>query len=579
MFFLVPTILLLAAALSFGLGQLVPARQIGFGAALMMLISVGILGIAPLATPDEPPIVMLLLGTVQASLTPGLLANERALALTLLGSGGLMLLSLAAAIAPGVRGFGAIFGWALICLTAAVMSLAAPPFSLVHPLAWTVMTLSGYAMFQASGVTTGTAVAPETPALLPRGLITGLLASLLVAAAILAPGTLIEDGSLSMWPALVLLLVAAFAFAGSPPLAGGRNEAFAFPAPLATLIYGLAMPVAGLNWFLQVISALPILPNRWAIAIALLGTLGMLGCAAAALATRRLRPLLALMLTFQVAAIVVSIGLAGPLAALAAPGQLVSLMLSGVIGATAVASFERMTGSDDVTVPGLALPRLVGVTWLVAGALALGLPPLWGFWPRLWLFQAIQEQYPWLLALVIASMVLMVLALLVPLARLWGQGKERTGSGMSLVERLLLAMAGAPVVLLGLIPTLVWEPWLATLTFAPVDFPVSFGAQLATGIAGGVLIVLALMLARRPIARTLERDLDEELTFLTAEGLGTVLQPLAHLSNPTQGWQTIWRALQGVSQGLRFVLGFFEQRYYLLGMLAALLTIMLLMAQ
>ncbi|NCC33323.1 MAG: hypothetical protein EOM24_15095, partial [Chloroflexia bacterium] len=431
MFFLVPTILLLAAALSFGLGQLVPARQIGFGAALTMLITLGILGIAPLAAPDEPPIVLLLLGTVQASLTPGLLAHERALALTLLGGGGLTILTLAAAIAPGVRGFGAIFGWALICLTAAVTSLAAPPFSLVHPFAWTVMTLGGYAMLQASGVTTGTAVAPEAPVLLPRGLITGLLASMLVAAAILAPGTLIEDGTLSMWPALVLLLVATVAFAGSPPLAGGRNEAFAFPAPLATLIYGLAMPVAGLNWFLHVISALPILPNRWAMAIALLGTFGMLGCAAAALATRRLRPLLALTLTFQVAAIVLSIGLAGPLAALAGPGQLVSLMLSGVIGATAVASFERMTGSDDMTVPGLALPRLVGVMWLVAGALALGLPPLWGFWPRLWLFQAIQEQYPWLLALVMASMVLMVLALLVPLARLWGQGKERTGSGMS----------------------------------------------------------------------------------------------------------------------------------------------------
>ncbi|WP_129671877.1 hypothetical protein [Candidatus Chloroploca sp. Khr17] len=579
MFFLVPTILLLAAALSFGLGQLVPARQIGFGTALTMLITLGILVIAPLATPEEPPIVLLLLGTVQASLTPGLLANERALALTLLGGGGLTILTLAAAIAPGVRGFGAIFGWALICLTAAVTSLAAPPFSLVHPFAWTVVTLSGYAMLQASGVTTGTAAAPEAPVLLPHGLITGLLASLLVAAAILAPGTLIEDGTLSMWPALVLLLVAAFAFAGSPPLAGGRNEAFAFPAPLATLVYGLAMPVAGLNWFMQVISALPILPNRWAMAIALLGTFGMLGCAAAALATPRLRPLLALMLTFQVAAVVVSIGLAGPLAALAVPGQLVSLMLSGVIGAAAVASFERMTGSDDVTVPGLALPRLVGVMWLVTGALTLGLPPLWGFWPRLWLFQAIQEQYPWLLTLVLASMVLIVLALILPLARLWGQGKERTGLRMSWVEQMLLAVAGAPLVLLGLVPTLVWEPWLATLTFAPVDFPVSFGAQLATGIAGGVLVVLMLMIARRPVVRTLERDPDEEPVFLTAEGLGTLLQPLAHLTNPTQGWQAIWQGLQRISQGLRFLLGFFEQRYYLLGVLAALLTIMLLMAQ
>jgi hypothetical protein len=76
------------------------------------------------------------------------------------------------------------------------------------------------------------------------------------------------------------------------------------------------------------------------------------------------------------------------------------------------------------------------------------------------------------------------------------------------------------------------------------------------------------------------RDPDEDLVRLPPQAAGEALRPLTWLASPAPLLQALWGGLQRSSEGLRFLITlFFEQRFYLLGVLAVLLTIMLLMAQ
>ncbi|HMQ33964.1 MAG TPA: proton-conducting transporter membrane subunit, partial [Chloroflexaceae bacterium] len=387
------------------------------------------------------------------------------------------------------------------------------------------------------------------------------------------------EGALPAWPAAICGLLAALGVTGSPPLAGARGDATAAPAPLSALIYGLAAPAAGLGWLLRSVAALPIVPTNWAVALGLTGAIGALACGAGALGVRGLRQILAWVTAGMSAAVVASAGLAGPLAAVAGPGLLVALMLAATLGATAAAGLERTTGSDDYTEGGGTPPRAAGAVWALAAAAALGLPPLWGFWPRLWLLQAAQEQQPWLLTPLLAGGVLTALALLAPLGRLWGATGAARATGAGWADLAPGALAGLPLVALGLAPGLAWAGWLAGAPFAPAELPATPAAQAAAAAAGLALAALttAALLARP--ARAPRRDPDEEEVRLAPDALGAALRPLAWLADPEPLLGLAWRGLQRASEGLRFVIGLFEQRYYLLGVLAALLTIMLLMAQ
>jgi formate hydrogenlyase subunit 3/multisubunit Na+/H+ antiporter MnhD subunit len=278
----------------------------------------------------------------------------------------------------------------------------------------------------------------------------------------------------------------------------------------------------------------------------------------------------------QAAAVVLAAGLAGPLGALAGPGLLVTLLLTATLGCGAAAALERTAGSDDYTTPGAPPPLMAGLAWLLAAGAALGLPPLWGFWPRLWLLQAVQEQQPGLLLPLLGGSTLMALALIAPLARLLS-GTDRPAAGWA--DTLPTALAGLPLFALGLAPSLAWMVWLAALPFAPAALPATVGAQLAAAGAGLILMLLLVGMLRAPSGRTLARDPDEGPALLGPDALSEALRPLAWLASPLPLLAGLWRGLQWGSEGLRFFMGLFEQRYYLLGVLAALLTIMLLMAQ
>lgn len=562
-------ILLGAATLCFGLGQVLPTRLLGFGAALAALAAALLNGLAPVSATE--PVELLQLYALSLSLTPELGAGERALAAALLGGGGAVLLALAGAIAPALRGFGTLFAWALLVLAAALLSLGAPPLSLAQPLAWALLAIAGYGALRASGA----AGAGDLP---PLSLGAGLLASMLLAGGLLAGGTGVAAGEVPAWPAALCGLLAVLALAGAPPLVGARAEAALTPAALGALVYGMAAPTAALSWLLRSVANLPVLPQGWAIALGLIGGLGMLACGAGALGEPRLRTLLSWAAAGQVAAVIAASGLLGPLAALAGPGLLVALLLSLVLAASAAASFEQSTGSDryDLSLGG-GRP-LVGALWALGALGLLGLPPLWGFWPRLWLMQAAAEEQPWLLAPMLAGLVLLSLALLAPLGRLWAKDTiVPTSSPWAAL--IAAALVGLPLLVLGLAPGLVWAGWLSQIAFAPEQLPLTPTVQALALLVAMFLLVLALAIARARPARVLARDPDEPPVALAPAALGAALRPLAWLGDPAPALRALWAGLTRASAALRLLIGLFEQRYYLLGVLGALITIMLLMAQ
>lgn len=560
--------LLLGAAACFGAGRAASARTLGIGAAAAALTAAVLVALAPLGAPGAPPMVLLTIGELALSVDAGLSAGGRAIAAALLGGGAAALLALAGAIAPGVRGFGAIFGWGLMALAAALLSLAAPVLSSAQPLAWAVVSLAGHAALRASGATDG-----ETP---PLGLGFGMLANVLLTGGLLAMAVSQDAGAQPGWPEALCGLLAALALAGAPPLAVARVDMAEAPAPLGALVFGLAAPAAALGWLLRASAELPLMPSTWAYALGIIGALGVAACSAGALGARSLRGVLTWVGAGQAAAVVAAMGLAGPLAALAGPGLLVTLLLSSALGAGAAATLERTTGSDDYTTAGPPPPLAAGVAWALASAAALGLPPLWGFWPRLWLLQAAEEQQPWLLLPLLGGGVLLALALVAPLGRLWG-GAGRPRAGWA--DTAPAAFAGLPLVALGLAPGLAWAVWLRELPLAPDAPPATVGAQLAATVAGVALVALLAGVLRAPSDRTLPRDPDEQATYLGPDALGETLRPLAWVASPLPLLVMLWEGARRASEALRFVMGLFEQRYYLLGVLAAILTIMLLMAQ
>jgi hypothetical protein len=55
------------------------------------------------------------------------------------------------------------------------------------------------------------------------------------------------------------------------------------------------------------------------------------------------------------------------------------------------------------------------------------------------------------------------------------------------------------------------------------------------------------------------------------------LRGLAWFANPASLYQNLWSALLGLSRGVTRVLAMFEQRYYLAGLMIAVIVVVLLM--
>lgn len=550
--------LLIGAALCFGLGRVLPTRFVGVGAVVVCVGAAIVLFASAGSTPALLTLVVIGDGTMSIG---GANTRDQLVAAVLLASASTVLLALAGAVATGVRGFGALFGWALLCVAAALLSLLSPTASLIQPAAWALLATTGYAALRASG-------AKEVASAAPVGVSLGLLAAALLAVVQVigaeTAGALLAG---SRFTAAVGIL-AAFCLVGAPPLLVARTEATAGPAPLGALLFGLCGPAAGLGWLLR---AATDMPASLGVLFGLVGSLGALGSAAGLFGEQRLRPILAWTAGAQASLVVVAAGLGEAVGIVAGFVLLAALMLSTALGAAAALSVARATGDDDFRVG--AAPRAAAVVW-AAGALAsLGLPPFWGFWGRRWLFEAALEQQPWLAGPLVAGALLLALGLLAPLAGLWRSAPSRDDErfwGNWLPAVLVLV----PLLLPGFAPALAWplEPGAESVRAGRFDQ--------ALVVAAGLFIVACFaLILRTPPAREAARDSAEDEVYLAPEALGATLRPLAWFANPQALLRAGWRLLERAGDATRLVVSLFEQRYYLLGVLAALITIMLLMAQ
>jgi formate hydrogenlyase subunit 3/multisubunit Na+/H+ antiporter MnhD subunit len=397
-------------------------------------------------------------------------------------------------------------------------------------------------------------------------------------------------------------MLASLLLMGAAPFQAALDETALAPAALFGLFAGLVLPILSLGTLLQLMSDMRLLmpgqdlPASWRGLLLGLGTLSLLAGAAGALREHRLRRLLAWQVSAQAGIVVLSLGLESPLAALAAPALLTNLALTTICGVLAVAVFERQIGSDDFTLmePGIDL-RLPGLLWACAAASALGLPALWGFWGRRWLFAAAIEQAPWVVPPILAASVFMALAYVAPLARFWSTSNSTaslTFTALRSANRpFLFVLLLAPLLLLvpGLLPQPVLDIYQRTalvraveginpmqpLLFVPVvpmsEQVVGFVVALA-GVLFGVLLQI------KPV-RQIPADEDMTPVVLPSDALAGQLAPLAETGYPARLMRGLWASLLKLGEWARVWLAVFEQRFYLAGVLLALISLILLMAQ
>jgi formate hydrogenlyase subunit 3/multisubunit Na+/H+ antiporter MnhD subunit len=553
-----PSLILLVAgaAACFGLSGRVAARSLGLGAALLCLIGGLLYGLPA----GQGGALLPLTALGAAAGLPATLSSASGLlaASALLAAAG-CLLSLALALPPQLRGFGAIFGWAMLGIATVPSGLAVGLRSPLLVGIWAVAALAGYAAYRASGALRRNERAP-------LGVSIGLLAGLLLLGGQLGGGPL----------AAICLLGGALALAGAAPFQGANREAVLAPAPLGALFYAIVLPFLGLGPLIEGTRNLPAPPDAWGQGLLAIGSLGACACAAGMLGQHSLRAMLGWGAGMQLGAALAAIGLAGldrPLGELAAQALLINLALSATASAAAVSALEQATGSDDYTQPPQPGLGLAGLLWLVGGASALGLPPLWGFWGRLWLLDGLLREAAWAAPLLVGAGLLALAALLVPLACFWSNRPLPQPPARSAIGRIIGGLPAAVILAFaGLVPQSAVRLWLGSLEISPL-------AQAVSLAAGGALLLFGLALARARWARVAQLGPESSAVSLAPESLGAQLGLLASIGRPDRLASRGWASLYWLSERLQSVMSIFEQRYYLLGVILVLISIMLLMAR
>ncbi|MFN8501469.1 proton-conducting transporter membrane subunit [Kouleothrix sp.] len=574
----------LVALACLALNQSVPTRRLGVGAAATLLAY----GLALLAARARGGLPLTLAEFTWMAIDSRSLqvvlrfdALSWGLALLALLGGGLALLVLALGLPPALRGFGGLFGAALLALFASAVGLANQGLALL-PFAWALVALLSFLALRASGALAGS----DAPVVV---LLAGLCSALVLQGAALLgplePGTPVALAALLCWTLLGLL-----AF-GAPPFHAPQQELAEAPAALAGALLPLGLPLLGgaaLIRFMAGQSAT--LPGGWRLALTLLGLLALFASAAGALGTTRLRRWLAWQFSAQLGVLLICAGQGGAALSVAAPALLLNAVLSTLACFLAVALLVRHTGTDDMAESALAAPLIwPGALLLVGAASAVGLPGVWGFWPRLWLLEALQGSAPWAVAPLLAGGTLLALAFVPPLAVFWRRdalvGQQLAPpAGDARLALLVAGVAGLPLILLGAAPAAAWRGWLE-------DVPAALGAagaspslpgllaQLACGLAALLLLSLPLALRARGAAAPDEPAAEPSSGVVAPAGLGASLRALAALAAPNEAFASAWRALVLASDALRRGLALFEQRYYLAGLLIAVIVVVLLFIQ
>jgi formate hydrogenlyase subunit 3/multisubunit Na+/H+ antiporter MnhD subunit len=364
------------------------------------------------------------------------------------------------------------------------------------------------------------------------------------------------------------------------------------PAALAGVLIPLGLPLLGGYALIRFTTEQwPSLPPDWRSVWTLLGLLGLLACSASATGTTRIRQLIGWQFSAQMGLVLIAIGLNGGLPPLAAAaGLLMNAALTALVCYLALAVLERRAGTDDLAQIGAHGPlTLPGLAFLFAAASSVGIPGTWGWWTQSALIDGLRYTTPWLVPLLLAGNALRALAYVAPLAAFWRAAEARpvaqaitSRRGWPTIAALLCpAVATLPLLVWGIAPQLAWNGWLGPIQrlviadgpeLSTPDIP----TQIAVVLAAFALVALPL-LAGRGRARREPAELDlRNMALLTPQALGQSLHGLSWLGDSAGLFRSIWDGLLRLSRATTRLLALFEQRYYLAGLMIALIVVIML---
>jgi formate hydrogenlyase subunit 3/multisubunit Na+/H+ antiporter MnhD subunit len=579
---------LLMALLCLVLSARAPARWLGIGAALALLIC----GVALLAARLTGQLPLVLIDRIWLALDQHVVslrlvfdASNWGLALLALGGSGLALLALALAVPLNVRGFGGLFAAALLAICAVLGGLANQDAVLL-PFLWALAALLAFLALRASGALSGS----DAPA---TALMAGLVGALLLLGALLtlssAPAGL-EPMALIGWTLAGMLAL------GAIPFHTPSQSLAEAPAALAGALLPVGIPLLGGYALLGFAAGQgAALPRSWRAALMLIGLLTLLACAAGALGTTRLRKLLGWQFGAQSGLVLLALAYAGasPSGRVAPAAVAAALLANGAIvtiaGYLAVAALERRAGTDDMAEIELRdRLRLPSLTLLAGAASAVGIPGTFGLWARRWLFDELAWAAPWATPIVLAGSALLALAWVAPLALFWRRALPSAPDGQpappgrSTAVMFVGLAAAAPLLILGVAPGLMWNGWLADLQASLASgagvppLPGVLGQSVCL-LAALLLIVLALFAGSRRY--WLPEDQPRRAGVAAPWALGESLRRLAWAATAAEAFAGAWQACLALSRWLRRGMALFEQRYYLAGLLIAVILVIMLFIQ
>jgi formate hydrogenlyase subunit 3/multisubunit Na+/H+ antiporter MnhD subunit len=584
MFNLVFILPLLAALLCLVLNRAVPTRWLGMAAAAGLLVCGAALVVARLrGASGAVPLDYTWMAIENRAVVVRLALDglSWALALLALGGGGLALLALALGLPRDLRGFGGLFGSSVLALLAVAAGLADQSLQFL-PFLWATAALLIFLALRASGALAGS----DAPAIV---LLAGLWGSLLVlGATLLAPAAL--PGSSAFQITLVLWTLVGLLALGGPPFHAPFQDLAQAPAALAGALLPVGVPLLGGTALIRLFAAQgSALPPGWRTALTLLGLLMLCAGAAGALGAARLRRLVSWQLSAQMGLLLVGAGQGGTALTAAAPALLANGALAALACYLAVALIERRAGTDHLPEIALRAPlALPGAVFLIGAGAAVGLPGTWGFWPHRWLIDELLRSAPWAVAPLLAGTALLALSAVAPAASFFRHEAGDTESPPAVRAQpvgpsLVAAVAAVALLALGVFPRVAWNSWLAPaqaalLRESPVTLPALPGlaGQVVSALAALGLVALPLVVLRS--RRRAAADLVRQGVFVP-QAIGESLSGLAWVATPGGVFTRLWSGLLGISRILRLGLSLFEQRYYLAGLVIAVIIVVMLFIQ
>lgn len=574
-------LLIIVGVMCLGLSRVVPTRYSGFGAAFSCA-GAALLLLFDSSSQASLWLLVALDGSNQPFPLAHMVAGMPLVTGVVLLSGSTLLLNLVArALAPTVRGFGALFGWALFGLAATLFGLFS--HGLVLLVMWGVVIFCAYGAIWASGALSHYEGLPQR---IPWGLGAMLL---LVGGTIALETAMITTGQGTLArPALVSIALACMIMVGAAPFASALAEIVRGPAALGGLIIGGMLPVMGLSTWLKVTSGemmgigegtlltLPLGADvSWRGAVVVIGVVGVALSSIGAVREQGLRRMVAWYAGMQAGLVLIAGSLTGESAQIAAWALLINLMMSSMGGAVAVALLEQITGNDDIahTIMPDNPPRssgelrMAGVVWAWSGASALGLPPWWGFWGRWSLVDMLMEQMPWVIPVVLAASVVAILGYGAAFATFWFLGSITPQSTQaSPIARVWLIIAIAPLFAFGVMPEWSGMP--------PVD------DEIRAMVIGMAVVVVAGMLwvAKARRTRPVRTDRDMGSVVLAPEGISGATTAFGALADLHHVARSGWGGLLWMSRRVQGWLSLFEGRFAVGGVLVVLMCLIFLLA-